>query len=142
MDPATPGFAERAAAIFRRDGFVAVKDVLDAERLETIRGGCDSVIRKMMAHDSARVGNRGSHRYSFGSAPAHFGHFEEWNALVDPPVLMECLNAIFQVDPCASTPPQLISRDTFCLTGCLCRRSSSVCTEPRLALRARRRQRR
>lgn len=34
--------------------------------------------------------------YSFGSAPAHFGAFSEWNVLVDPPVLVECLNAIFQ----------------------------------------------
>jgi hypothetical protein len=127
VDPSVPGFAEKAAAIFRRDGeqqpsqprafhehttldrvlglmigliwhagFVAVKDVLDEDGLETIRGGCDSVIRKMMSHDSARIGNRGSHRYSFGSAPAHFGAFAEWNALVDPPVLIECLNAIFQ----------------------------------------------
>jgi hypothetical protein len=35
---------------------------LDEERLKTIRGGADSVIRKMMSHDSARIGNRGSHR--------------------------------------------------------------------------------
>jgi hypothetical protein len=62
VDPAVPGYAEKAASIFRRDGFVAVKDVLDEERLKTIRGGADSVIRKMMSHDSARIGNRGSHR--------------------------------------------------------------------------------
>ena len=60
-----------------------LQDVLSEEKLETIRSGCDAVVRKMMSHDDARIGNRGSHRYSFGSAPAHFGHFAEWNALAD-----------------------------------------------------------
>ena len=32
MDPATPGYAERAAALLRRDGHVVVKDVLDVRR--------------------------------------------------------------------------------------------------------------
>ena len=34
--------------------------------------------------------------YSFGSAPAHVGAFAVWNVLADPPVLVDCLNAIFQ----------------------------------------------
>ena len=70
--------------------------MLSPEQLETIRGGCDEVIRKMMAVDRVRTGNRGSHRYSFGSAPAHFGHYEEWAALIEPPALCEALNAIFE----------------------------------------------
>ena len=62
VDPAEEGFAERAARIFWRDGFVAVKDVLTKEQVETMRAGCDKVIRKMMAADPDRSGNRGSHR--------------------------------------------------------------------------------
>eukprot|EP01050_Picozoa_sp_SAG11_P032086 SAG11_NODE_10259_length_843_cov_1.544355_1_plen_78_part_01 len=37
IDPTHPGFAEAAANRFWRDGLVVVKDVLDPERLETIR---------------------------------------------------------------------------------------------------------
>jgi hypothetical protein len=34
-------------------------------------------------------------RYSFGSAPAHFGLQEYWAVLIDPPVLSEVLTAVF-----------------------------------------------
>ena len=50
-----------------------VKKVLDAERLARIKYGMDQVIRLMVETDPGRDGNRGSHRYSFGSANAHFG---------------------------------------------------------------------
>eukprot|EP01051_Picozoa_sp_SAG22_P018493 SAG22_NODE_3129_length_1915_cov_1.469714_3_plen_321_part_00 len=96
VDPAAEGYAEQAAKIFWRDGFVAIRDVLSPEQVEAMRSGCDKTIRGMMASDGARVGNRGGHRYSFGSAPGHFGCQEEWSVLIDPPVLMACLDAIFQ----------------------------------------------
>jgi hypothetical protein len=38
----TPGFAEEAAACFRRDGFVVVKDALSPDRLAKIRQGAPS----------------------------------------------------------------------------------------------------
>ena len=52
-------------------------------------------IREMVGRDELRVGNRGSHRYSFGSAPASFGFQDYWSVLIDPPVLMEVMEAIF-----------------------------------------------
>eukprot|EP01045_Picozoa_sp_COSAG04_P026198 COSAG04_NODE_3592_length_2685_cov_1.966357_1_plen_71_part_10 len=58
--------------------YVVVKDVLDPERLATIRRGCEIAIREMVGRDPVRAGNRGSHRYSFGQAPAHFGLQEMW----------------------------------------------------------------
>ena len=64
VDPATPGFAQRAADLLERDGFVVVKDVLDEARLETIRQGCEIAIREMVGRDPNRSGNRGSHRYT------------------------------------------------------------------------------
>ena len=64
VDPATPGFAQRAADLLERDGFVVVKDVLDEARLEKIRQGCEVAIREMVGRDPNRSGNRGSHRYT------------------------------------------------------------------------------
>jgi hypothetical protein len=102
IDPKEEGFAQHAATVFRRDGFCLIKDVLDPERLEILRSGCDRTIRHMLAHDdnpaNPRVGNRGSHRYSFGSAPAHFGCQHEWSVMIDPPVLDAVLTAIFESD--------------------------------------------
>ena len=72
-----------------------IKDVLDEERLARARRGCEIAIREMVGRDPERVGNRGSHRYSFGSSSAHFGCLDEWAALIDPPPLMEVLEAVF-----------------------------------------------
>jgi hypothetical protein len=95
VDPTVPGFAQRAADLLERDGYVVVRDVLDAERLATIRRGCEIAIREMVGRDDGRVGNRGSHRYSFGGAPAHFKLQPFWSVLIDPPPLMEVMEAIF-----------------------------------------------
>ena len=76
VDPATPGYAQRAADLLNRDGFVVVssthptpppyeflgaelgslqvKDVLDAERLAKIRRGCEIAVREMVGRDPDR----------------------------------------------------------------------------------------
>jgi hypothetical protein len=97
IDPATDAdFAAHAATVFHRDGFVLVKDCLSPKRLEMIRDGCEQTIRKMVELDPMRLGNRGSHRYSFGHAPHHFGCASHWaSALVDPPRVLAVLKAIF-----------------------------------------------
>jgi hypothetical protein len=95
VDPAVPGFAQRAAFLLDRDGFCIIRDVLDTERLAKVRRGCEVAIREMVGRDPARAGNRGSHRYSFGAATAFFGLQDEWSVLLDPPVLMEVMEAIF-----------------------------------------------
>jgi hypothetical protein len=98
VDPAVPGYASRAAELLERDGFVVVLDVLDERRLGTIRRGAEMAIREMVGRDKTRHGNRGSHRYSFGGAPASFGFQDYWGVLIDPPVLMEVMAAIFGTD--------------------------------------------
>jgi hypothetical protein len=96
VDPDTdPDYAARAAEQFHRDGFVIVANVLDDARLATIRQGCADTIREMVALDPEMAGNRGSHRYTFGTAPAHFGHHAAWATLIDPPRAMAVIAAIF-----------------------------------------------
>mgnify|MGYP002631563647 CR=1 FL=1 len=95
VDPTVPGFGARAAAMLRRDGFVVIKDVLDERRLRTVREGVERVIRQIVARDPERLGNRGSHRYTFGNSAELFGEQAAWAPLVDPPVLMEVLTHIF-----------------------------------------------
>ena len=86
-----------------------VKDVLDDERLGHDSGGVQRLpIREMVGRDPDRSGNRGSHRYSFGSAPAHFGLQEYWSVLIDPPVLSEVLTAVF------GTPDYLTGSASSC----------------------------
>jgi ectoine hydroxylase-related dioxygenase (phytanoyl-CoA dioxygenase family) len=91
---------ERAVRIFYRDGFVVVRDVLDRDQLEYLRAGCDRVISEIMAHDPDRLGNRGSHRYSFGSASVtgELLHEPEWQMLVDLPKITPIVTAIFGSD--------------------------------------------
>lgn len=97
LDIVSPQEVERATQIFYRDGFVVVRDVLDAIQLETIRQGCDRVIHEIMTLDKDRVGNRGSHRYSFGSASrsGHQVHNSEWAMLIDLPTVTPILTSIF-----------------------------------------------
>eukprot|EP01050_Picozoa_sp_SAG11_P025482 SAG11_NODE_5766_length_1467_cov_1.391813_1_plen_246_part_00 len=96
VDPAEAGFAKRAAAIFRRDGFVIVRDALSKARLRTVMAGCEKVIRHMVAQDPLRLGSRGSHRYSFGTAPVFFGCAAHWAPLVDSPAVLEVLETIWE----------------------------------------------
>ena len=82
-----------------------VEDVLDEQRLAKLRRGCEICIREMVGRDPLRVSNRGSHRYSFGQAPAHFGLQDEWSTMIDPPVLSEVLTEVFG------------TRDYVCVNG-------------------------
>jgi ectoine hydroxylase-related dioxygenase (phytanoyl-CoA dioxygenase family) len=92
-----PEDIERATRIFHRDGFVVVKDVLNSDQLELIQQGCDRVIHEIMALDKNRSGNRGSHRYSFGSSSrtGHQVHNQEWAMLIDLPTVTPILTSIF-----------------------------------------------
>ena len=94
IDPAEPAYAEAAAAQFREHGFCVVLKVLDEQRLTTIREGCAKVVKGVVASDPQRAGNRGSHRYGFDGAVAHFDALSHWACIIDPPVLNECLTAI------------------------------------------------
>ncbi|MBL6691526.1 MAG: phytanoyl-CoA dioxygenase family protein [Pseudomonadales bacterium] len=97
LEVVSPDEVERAAQIFWRDGFVVVRDVLSPEQLDYMRAGCDRVIHEIMAMDRNRRGNRGSHRYSFGSASktGQLLHHPEWAMLVDLPTVTPIVSEIF-----------------------------------------------
>ena len=93
----SPDEVDKARQLFYRDGFVVVRDVLTPSQLDYIRGGCDRVIHEIMSRDKNRVGNRGSHRYSFGGASltGHQAHQPEWAMLIDLPSITPILTSIF-----------------------------------------------
>ena len=88
---------EKARDLFYRDGFVVVRDALAPEQLASMQAACDRTIHEMLSLDKHRVGNRGSHRYSFGSASktGHMMHEPEWTRLLDLPTVTPILSAIF-----------------------------------------------
>ena len=93
--------AKRAAQIFHRDGFVAVSKALVGDDLTRMQAASDRKIREMMALDPQRVGNRNSHRYSFGGAShtGHCSHEPEWAELLfDNEVTRRIMHHIFNSD--------------------------------------------
>ena len=112
LDPAE---VERAVRIFRRDGFVVVRDALTADQLAFLRSGVDEAVRSIVALDTDGRGNRGSHRYSFGgsSLTRSMLHRPEWQMLIDLPTITPIVTAIFE-----STDYLLRScSGDFCLPG-------------------------
>lgn len=95
-----PDQVEDIVRVFYRDGFVAVANVMNEEQLDIIRSGVDREIHNIMAVDGDRAGNRGSHRYSFGSASltGHQLHNPEWAMLAELPAITRLLTAIFDSD--------------------------------------------
>jgi ectoine hydroxylase-related dioxygenase (phytanoyl-CoA dioxygenase family) len=96
-----PHDLERAAALFHRDGFVVVRDVLDAAHLARLRAAVDRAIDALAAVDPdlGMGGGAGQmpHRYSFGasSATRHMLHVAEWCELIDLPTTTPLLTQIF-----------------------------------------------
>lgn len=115
LQTVAPDEVEKAAELFHRDGFVVVRDVLTPEQLRFVRGGCDRVIHDIMSRDKNRQGNRGSHRYSFGSATrsGQLLHQLEWAMLVDLPTVTPIVTEIFG----ASTYMCRGGAGDFCLPG-------------------------
>jgi ectoine hydroxylase-related dioxygenase (phytanoyl-CoA dioxygenase family) len=97
LETCDPDEVERAVRIFRRDGFVVVRDALDAEQVAFLRSGVREVAADIVALDAERSGNRGSHRYSFGgsSVTRSMLHRPEWQMLVDLPTVTPIVTAIF-----------------------------------------------
>jgi hypothetical protein len=56
-----PEEVERAVRLFDRDGFVVVRDALDADQTAFLKAGVDEVVDDIVALDPDRTGNRGSH---------------------------------------------------------------------------------
>jgi hypothetical protein len=82
----------RAARIFRRDGFVALVDVLSESQLQLARRGADRVITEQVEATVPENANRGFARYSFGPQHQH----PEWSQLIDLPPLLRLVEAIWE----------------------------------------------
>jgi hypothetical protein len=110
-----PSEIERAVKTFRRDGFVLVRDALDPDQTEFLRTGVNDVVDDILALDAERVGNRGSHRYSFGgsSVTRSMLHRPEWQMLLDLPTVTPILTAIFE----SSDYMVRAASGDFCLPG-------------------------
>ena len=110
-----PSEIDRAVKIFRRDGFVLVRDALDADQTAFLRKGVVEVVDDIVALDEQRGGNRGSHRYSFGgsSVTRSMLHRPEWQMLIDLATVTPIVTAIFE-----SSDYMLRSASgDFCLPG-------------------------
>ena len=92
-----PGDTDRAVEMFRRDGFVVITNVLDDEQTAFLAAGCYEVASEVLALDTTRNGNRGSHRYSFGGSSLTRSqlHRPEWQMMLDVPVVDTLVTAIF-----------------------------------------------
>lgn len=88
----SPTEAERAATIFHRDGFVAIKDALTDEQLRFARQGAQRVIAEQTQATALEKANRGYARYSFGDQLQH----PEWAQLIDLPTTAPILEAIWR----------------------------------------------
>ena len=98
-----PSEVKRAARIFHRDGFVVVRDLLDAEHLANFREGSAQALRDILSVPG--VGERKymtesgrlPHRYSYGTASAsrQMLHEQVWASMVDLPTTTPILTEIF-----------------------------------------------
>lgn len=101
LEVCRPGEVARAAALFWRDGFVVVRDVLTPAQLRRMRRATDRALDEILRGDpdASRGGGAGGlpHRYSFGgcSASRHMLHDPAWAELVDLPTTTPILQRIF-----------------------------------------------
>ena len=103
LEICSPDEVQRATRIFHRDGFVVVRDLLDAERLQQFREGSARALRQLL--ESPGPGKRKymaetgrlPHRYSFGtsSASRQMLHEEVWASMIDLPTTTPILTEIF-----------------------------------------------
>ena len=101
-----PHEVERAARIFYRDGFVVVRDLLNAENLARWRDGCARALQQIL--EIPGTGGRKyltesfrlPHRYSYGtsSASRHMLHDAAWASMIDLPTTTPILSRIFATD--------------------------------------------
>jgi ectoine hydroxylase-related dioxygenase (phytanoyl-CoA dioxygenase family) len=103
LEVVDPADTKRAARIFRRDGFVVVRDLLDAEQLERFRAACARVLGEILAIPGCHgrrymtETQRLPHRYSYGtsSASRHLMHDRVWASMIDLPTTTPILTEIF-----------------------------------------------
>ena len=104
LEICSPDEIKKAARIFHRDGFVVVRDLLNAEQLARFREGCARVLSDILSIPGQ--GNRKymgetkrlPHRYSYGtsSASRQMLHDPAWASMIDLPTTTPILS--FQAD--------------------------------------------
>ena len=106
LEMVEPHEVERAARIFFRDGFVVVKNLLDAERLATWRAASARVLKQILeipgpgGRKYITETGRLPHRYSYGTASAsrELLHDPVWASMIDLPTTTPILKRIFGGD--------------------------------------------
>ena len=106
LEICTPDEVQRAADIYRRDGFVVVRDLLDPEQLERFRAACARGLREMLSQPSPEnrryvaESGRLPHRYCYGtsSCSRQMMHDPAWTSLIDLPTTTPILREIFATD--------------------------------------------
>ena len=93
-----PHELERAIALFRRDGFVVIGNVLGVDQTQELAEGCDEAVSEILALDPERNGNRGAHRYSFGGSSLTRSqlHRPAWQNLLSVTTVTTLLDALFE----------------------------------------------
>lgn len=103
LEIVSPGEIDRARRIFFRDGFVVVRDLLDAARLTALREASARVLEQILAipgsggrryvTETARL----PHRYSYGTASAsrQLLHEPVWASMIDLATTTPILAHIF-----------------------------------------------
>jgi len=86
-----PNEIEKAAQIFHRDGFVAIKDALSPEQLKFAQDGANRIIDEQTKVTELEAANRGFARYSFGDQIRN----PEWAMLINLPTTAPILEAIW-----------------------------------------------
>lgn len=106
LEVIAPDETERARRLLWRDGFVVVRDLLDAAALAALREASARVLAQILAipgfggrkyvTETARL----PHRYSYGTASAsrQLLHEPEWAAMIDLPTTRPILEALFGGD--------------------------------------------
>ncbi|HLX36651.1 MAG TPA: phytanoyl-CoA dioxygenase family protein [Candidatus Binataceae bacterium] len=98
-----PQEIERAAQIFFRDGFLVVRDALNAGQLETFRAASARVLQQILQIPGVNgrkyltESYRLPHRYSYGTASAsrHLLHDPVWASMIDLATTTPILTRIF-----------------------------------------------
>src|SRR5580698_2814158 len=101
-----PHEVERARRIFFRDGFVVVRDLLDAAALATFRDASARLLQTILdipgfgGRKYVTESGRLPHRYSYGtsSASRQLLHEPEWAQMVDLPTTTPIVSALFGGD--------------------------------------------
>lgn len=99
----TPNELEKIAAIFQRDGFVVVRDLLDQDALSTFREGSTERLKDLLCipgQDGRKYlteTRRLPHRYSYGtsSGSRQLLHDLRWASMVDLPTTTPILKTLF-----------------------------------------------